>query len=45
MEGRLGNFHVPDAVAPTWQTGKDYSELKFSNNKSVSKSAKVSTIT
>jgi hypothetical protein len=45
MERRLGNFHVPDAVEPTWQTGKDYSKLKLSNHKSVSNRTKVSTLT
>jgi hypothetical protein len=27
MERRLENNHVPDAVTPTWQTGKDYLKL------------------
>jgi len=45
MERRLENNHVLDAVAPTWQTGKDYSKLKSSNNKSVSTRTKVSTLT
>jgi len=45
MERRLENNHVLDAVAPTWQTGKDYSKLKSSNNKSVSTRTKISTLT
>jgi hypothetical protein len=45
MERRLENNHVPDAVAPTWQTGKDYSKLNSSNNKTVSNRTKVNTLT
>jgi len=45
MERRLENNHVPDAVAPTWQTGKVYSKLGLSNKKLVSNRTKVSTLT
>jgi hypothetical protein len=29
MERRLENFHVPDAVEPTCQTGKDNAKQNF----------------
>jgi len=45
MDRRLENNHVPDAVAQTWQTGKDYSKLKLRNNKSDSNKTKISTLT
>jgi hypothetical protein len=29
MDRRLENFHVPDAVAPTWQTGIHHQKQKL----------------